>query len=122
MKPKLSQQMDVLMTWNITFSDNSPKVMEGLDWWYHLDIYDISYMWYSGVACMIVVIVGSLVSLLNYKNIQPVDPDLLASGVESFFCCWPKRVKKFISKKKLFASHKYTIIPLQNTNSELVQQ
>ena len=108
--------------WNITISDNSPKVMEGLDWWYHLDIYDISYMWYSGVACMIVVIVGSLVSLLNYKNIQPVDPDLLASGVESFFCCWPKRVKKFISKKKLFASHKYTIIPLQNTNSELVQQ
>jgi hypothetical protein len=40
--------------------------------WYHLSIYDISYMWYAGVACMIVVVVGAAASLVfsfgEYKN------------------------------------------------------
>ena len=100
--------------WNMTSS--SSKTMEGLDWWYHLDIYDLSYMWYSGVACMIVVIVGGIGSLLNKKSTKPVDPDLLASGVETLFCCWPRSFKKWISDKHYFASHKYNIIPLTANN------
>ncbi len=29
-----------------------------------MSIYDISYMWYAGVACMIVVVVGAVASLV----------------------------------------------------------
>ncbi len=54
--------------WNVTLetaaAENSAAPTEGLDWWYHLSIYDISYMWYAGVACMIVVVVGSLASIV----------------------------------------------------------
>ena len=70
-------------------------------------------MWYSGVACLIVIFVGIIVSLFtaNHNN-QQVDPDLLASGVETLFCCWPRSFKKWISKKKIFSSHKYNKIHL----------
>ena len=79
--------------WNRTASSTMTSSND-LDWWYHLSIYDLSYMWYSGVACMIVMVVGIIVSLwtnMKKKEIQPVDPDLLASGVEKLFCCWPKK-------------------------------
>ncbi len=56
-------------------------------------------MWYSGVACMIVVVVGVVVSLIrNWRaesyEIEPVDPDLLTAGVEKLFCCWPRPFKR----------------------------
>jgi hypothetical protein len=56
-------------------------------------------MWYAGVACLIVVVVGGLSSILFslaefgrwYGNPEePVDPDLMAPGAETLFCCWPK--------------------------------
>ena len=31
--------------------------------WHHLSIYDISYMWYAGVACFIVLVVGGVASI-----------------------------------------------------------
>lgn len=77
--------------------------------WYHLPIYDLSYMWYSGVACMLVMVIGMVVSLVDNSQFAPVDPDLLASGVESFFCCFPRRVKQWMAIRKVFASQKYDI-------------
>ena len=79
----------------------------GLEWWYHLPIYDLSYMWYSGVACMIVMLIGMAVSLIDTHEPEPVDPDLLAAGVETLFCCWPKRLKRWVALRKVFSSHKY---------------
>ena len=38
---------------------------------------------------------------------EPVDPDLLAAGVETLFCCWPKRLKRWVALRKVFSSHKY---------------
>ena len=38
---------------------------------------------------------------------EPVDSDLLAAGVETLFCCWPKRLKRWVALKKVFSSHKY---------------
>ena len=41
---------------------------------------------------------------LNFKihEAEPVDPDLLAAGVETLFCCWPKRLKKWVALKEFF--------------------
>ena len=85
-----------------------------------MSIYELSYMWYSGVACLIVIFVGIIVSLFtaNYYKNQQVDPDLLASGVETLFCCWPRSFKKWISEKKMFSSHKYNKIFL-NASKDL---
>ena len=64
-------------------------------------------MWYSGVACMIVMIIGMMVSIVDKHESDPVDPDLLAPGVETLFCCWPKKLKKWIAVKQMFSSHRY---------------
>ena len=79
-----------------------------------MSIYDISYMWYAGVACLIVVVVGAISSIVfslvetgNWSGNPetPVDPDLLAPGVETVFCCWPKPVKSWMTRNKIFASN-----------------
>ena len=65
-------------------------------------------MWYSGVACMIVMIVGMIVSLVDKHEPAPVNPELLASGIESLFCCWPRKIKEWIAVKQIISSHKYS--------------
>ena len=72
-----------------------------------MDIYNISYMWYSGVACMIVMVIGMVTSLITNQEMTPVHPNLLASGVENLFCCWPRQFKRWIAMKEMFSSHKY---------------
>ena len=64
-------------------------------------------MWYSGVACMIVMVLGMMVSLVDKAQFEPVDPDLLAPGIETIFCCLPRKMKQWIALKKGFASQKY---------------
>ena len=79
-----------------------------------MSIYDISYMWYAGVACLIVVVVGAISSIIFslaesgswFGNPdKPVDPDLLAPGVETIFCCWPAPVKSWMTRNQIFASN-----------------
>ena len=72
-----------------------------------MDIYNLSYMWYSGVACMIVMVIGMVTSLVTNHEMTPVHPNLLASGVENLFCCWPRKFKRWIAMKEMFSSHKY---------------
>lgn len=78
-----------------------------------MSIYDISYMWYAGVACMIVIVVGGLSSIAfslaetgswNGDPEKPVHPDLIAPGVETLFCCWPFAVRSWLSKNRVFAT------------------
>ena len=68
-------------------------------------------MWYSGVACMVVMVVGMVVSLVTNQDVTPVHPNLLASGIESLFCCWPRKFKQWIAMREIFASHKYSTTP-----------
>ena len=75
-------------------------------------------MWYSGVACLTVIFVGIIISYLTKNRSEPVDPDLLASGVETLFCCWPKSIKNWIRKKRIFSSHKYDKIFLARKDLE----
>ena len=70
-----------------------------LDWWDHLSIYEISYMWYSGISCCIVVLLGSVLSLVpGLRQDVPVPGDLLVPVFEVVFCCWPDSVNKFIAQ------------------------
>ena len=72
-------------------------------------------MWYAGVACLIVIVVGAISSLIfsfldtgNWSGNpdKPVDPDLLAPGVETIFCCWPSSCKTWMSGNGIIATNR----------------
>ena len=86
-------------SWNTsTVSTSSLMEAPTLDWWIHLPIYEISYMWYSGISCAIVVCLGALLSLVpGLQQEVPPDEDLLVPVMEVVFCCWPDRLKMRIA-------------------------
>ena len=51
-------------TWNVTSRDPGDIIAASDSWWLHLELYEVSYMWYSGLACCIVVVLGSCLSLV----------------------------------------------------------
>ena len=66
-------------SWNLTTTDPEPPS----DWWSHSYIYELSYMWYSGVSCCIVLVLGSVLSLLPYlRQHQPPHSDLVVPVME----------------------------------------
>ena len=75
-------------------------------------------MWYSGVACMVVMVIGIIISLLTNHEMTPVHPNLLASGVENVFCCWPRKFKHWIGTKEMFSSHKYNVTATEEPVNE----
>ena len=70
-------------SWNLTdIVDSDVETIEE-SWWTHLDIYELSYMWYSGVSCCMVVILGSILSLLPYFQMENYpDNDLFVPASE----------------------------------------
>ena len=77
-----------LSTSGCTFNISSPDtILEGSTeqetFWSHLSIYEVSYMWYSGLACLITVTLGSILSLLpTFRQQSKPDQDLLVPVLE----------------------------------------
>lgn len=57
----------------------------------HLDLYEVSYIWYSAVACMFCLVVGTAVSLVT-KPQDPkfLNPELISPAFTKLVDCWPK--------------------------------
>merc|ERR1712107_350089 len=52
-------------------------------------------MWYSGISCCCVIIMGSILSLVpgfKQEEEDKPEPELLVPVAESLFCCWPASV------------------------------
>jgi len=62
-----------------------------------LALYEVSYMWFSAIACLWCVVVGILVSLA-YKpvNHRRLDKRLISPGLRMIFSFWPNVVRKHI--------------------------
>ena len=76
-----------------------------------MPVYEVSYMWYSGVACFIVVIVGGIVSaIVNARGrktkARPVNQALYAPVIETLLACWPKKLRTLLREKRLVSSRK----------------
>ena len=70
-------------TWNVTSRDTGDTIAASDSWWLHLELYEVSYMWYSGLACCIVVVLGSVLSLVpGLQQEDYPDPDLLVPVME----------------------------------------
>ena len=95
---------------NLNVTSSSHASDETLSWWFHLDVYEISYMWYSGVACTIVIIIGCIVSAVQALIIEKdkrgsnVDQKLLSPAVEILFACWPRKIRDYLAGKRLLSS------------------
>ena len=70
-------------TWNVTSRDSHTDPAAQDTWWLHVSIYEVSYMWYSGLACCIVVVLGSVLSLVpGLQQEKRPDMDLLVPVME----------------------------------------
>lgn len=62
-----------------------------------LDIYKLSYMWYSGYGFIFAIIVGLIVSALRgFQDPKKLDPDLVIDVGETLFWYLPKRAREFL--------------------------
>ena len=69
-------------TWNVATPGQDTDISPD-SWWLHLQIYEVSYMWYSGLACCIVVVLGSCLSLVpGLQQEDYPDKDLLVPVME----------------------------------------
>ena len=62
-----------------------------------LDLYSVSYMWYTPIAVLTVIIVGLIVSYLTHP-LKPneIDPKYLISIGDICCCCFPESVRRFL--------------------------
>ena len=62
-----------------------------------LGIYRLSYLWYSAVGCITVIVVGLIVSVLTGpQNPRKLNPDLICNVGETIYWFAPKKVKEFL--------------------------
>ena len=70
-------------SWNLTSALAEDEAAAGADWWPHLRLYEVSYMWYSGLACCTTVLLGSALSLVpSLRQKQHPHPDLSVPVME----------------------------------------
>jgi len=62
----------------------------------HLPLYEVSYMWFSAVACMWCLVVGVLVSLIRPQDHKKVDKRLISSSLPLFFWFCPRVVRDWV--------------------------
>nr|XP_042902818.1 sodium-coupled monocarboxylate transporter 1 [Parasteatoda tepidariorum] len=55
-----------------------------------LTMYRLSYLWYSGIGCLVVIIIGLLVSLAKGNNKQDVEKSLMTPFFYNLWGCDPK--------------------------------
>ena len=81
-------------------------------------------MWYSGVACMIVIVIGCFISFvirIVNKERKPVDPILLSPITEIAFACWPRSMRKWIRDHDLLSSKKQIQLEMKEKETFLSQ-
>ena len=62
-----------------------------------LSIYQLSYMWYSAVGCLTVIVVGMIVSAVTgFQNAKKLDPNLICNTGQTLFWFMPENVKEFL--------------------------
>ena len=110
------------LTWNVTsHSVEDPEPANS--WWLHLSIYEISYMWYSGLSCCLVIILGSGLSLLpGFRPEEQPDGALLVPVLEVLYCWCPGSVLSGLARLYRIdapAQHKHKDEDLKEAQTEV---
>ena len=62
----------------------------------HLPVYDISYMWFSAIACILTFLIGAIFSLAKPMNHRSLNKDLISPAFPQMFFWAPKKLRKKI--------------------------
>jgi len=63
------------------------------------EIYAVSYMWYSAVACIWALVVGILISLIKPQDLRSLDPRLITPALKPMVAWWPGRAGTWVVSK-----------------------
>jgi len=61
-----------------------------------LQLYQVSYMWYSAIACIWCIVVGSLISLYKPTDHKKLDKRFISPALPQLFSFWPAPVKNWM--------------------------
>jgi len=61
-----------------------------------LGLYQVSYMWYSAVACVWCLVVGCLISCIKPTDHKKLDKRFISPALPTLFSFWPAPVKNWI--------------------------
>ena len=64
----------------------------------HLAVYDISYIWFSAMACMWTLLVGSILSLPSPADHRTMDKRLISPALPGLFSWAPRKWRQRIRK------------------------
>merc|ERR1719300_1313095 len=78
------------------FNYTVPAAKEPFEPFTHLELYEVSYIWYSAVAWLWCVVVGLLISLIKPVNHRRLDKRLITPALPVLFAIWPRSVRDWI--------------------------
>jgi len=78
------------------FNYTVPPPKDAFEPFTHLELYEVSYIWYSAIAWAWCVIVGVLISLTKPEDHRRLDRKLISPALPKLFAIWPKFVKSWI--------------------------
>ncbi|GAB1600201.1 sodium-coupled monocarboxylate transporter 1-like [Argonauta hians] len=82
--------------WNTTIiTTTTPAPVQSTTWGPLVDLYRLSYLWFSAEAVLIVVVVGLIVSFITgARKPKSVDPRLIIPIFDILFPCLPESIRK----------------------------
>jgi len=76
----------------------TPEPKEPFAPFLHLELYEVSYMYFSAVACLWCVVVGAIISLIRPVDHKTLDPRLISPALPHMFALWPRCTKRWIAR------------------------
>ena len=76
----------------------APEPTEPFAPFLHLQLYEVSYMYFSAVACLWCILVGSTISLIRPIDHKSLDPRLISPALPHIFLLWPGCTKRWIAR------------------------
>jgi len=80
------------------FNYTEPAVKEPFTPFTHLELYEVSYMWFSAVAWAWCMVVGLLFSIIKPVNHRRLDKRLISPALPKLFSFWPRVVRDWINR------------------------
>jgi len=80
------------------FNTTVPEPTVAFEPFQHLELYEVSYIWFSAVAWAWCMVVGLLCSAIRPTDHRKLDKRLISPGLPKLFAMWPQPVKDWINR------------------------
>ena len=80
------------------FNSTVPEAKEKFEPFYHLELYEVSYIWYSAIAWLWCVVVGIIISAFRPQDHRKIDKRLITPALTGMFGIYPRFVRNWIKR------------------------